>query len=173
MDTHLIISLVAKAPFPGRRGPRERHDWFRTAALAADLYRTVPRSRVAVVTGLVVDGIAEADVYVEALAELGVADPIVVRDGYETIRQIEIATALARECGAAVGFVSTHLHRPRVERYAPAARHWSAGGERHPHETLKDVLAIPFALAVDALGLRDRYLALVERRRRRGILVYG
>lgn len=172
MDTHTLICLLPKSPVPrrGRIGPVHFQDWYRSCVLATQLAKEL-KGTVLVPTAFTSMGESEADVYLSALRELG-ADVQIVRRGFETVEQLDVAVEAAERKSLII--VSTFLHFPRVWWLTRGKKNVSHrvvyGGLPRPKGVIADLILIIIFPVIDLLGWRKNFLSFLEQRRKRGQL---
>jgi hypothetical protein len=109
---------LPKSPYPPRKGPERWADWFRQCVVTKrlqDRYTNGGIPEVLILTPVTYEGAEnEGDVYVRTLTELGVKNINLVREGRETINQLQIAAKRAKDSGRRLIVVCTWLHYPRV-----------------------------------------------------------
>ena len=182
--SRVIIVPVIKSPHSsGRVGTRKMQDWFRGVKKSVFISQKIDGEILVISNAKYLNQQHEVDLYKEALSELGLVNPRVVHEGYETIEQVVQSFELASAEKKDLIFISTFTHFPRVwwlvascKRHykkigAPIkARNSVVFGIPRPREMLTDmVLAIIFPL-VDILGGRKLFLRMVNRRRLKGKL---
>jgi hypothetical protein len=132
-----------------------------------------PTALVHVISNVHVKGAPhEADLYHETLLALGVPrEQIrVVREGLETIAQVEIAFREARKDGADVVFISSPLHFPRVNWLCDSrAMNCVAWGLPRFKEALTDPVLIFAFPIIDTFGGRGWFQRLTSKRRQNGV----
>lgn len=170
-----IIYPIPKSPHRtgSRIGPDTWQDWYVELKKAVELHKKYIPSRIAIITDFRdAKGESEIEIYKKVLATLGVEDPLIIEEGSETIRQIERAELLAQELSAQLIFVSTPLHRLRVQYYAKkGALHITAwAGIPRLSEIPRDLAMIVLAPLLDLFGLRNFFQQKVKVRRQKGLL---
>ncbi len=171
----LIVPLPKSPWSTGRIGPREWQDWSRECRLAANLIATIPNAEILIVSGMAAERHPrDADLYQQELLAQQVPEARlrIIREGVETIEQLEHVERLAREEGARVILISTFLHFPRVRWLCRGMEyaHRIAWGLPRPREALTDmILAVAFPL-LDLLGLRTWFQRKTKDHRKAGKL---
>ncbi len=171
-----IIVPIAKGPYPPRIGPGWWADWRRGCLKAVSLQREYlargERAEVLILCDAQYKGgRPEAEYYQEALTQAGAQNIRTIIEGRETVRQVDIARALARAEDKYLVVVSTWLHYPRVAWLlrGSGARHVGAFGIPHWRYACMDiVLNIAFPLIDLFPGGRARFLSYTESKRIRG-----
>lgn len=170
MSRTYILPLT-KSPWPtGRVGAMQAQDWYRGVVLAKNLLSTFTPSEILILTNVAIPNErSEQEMYAQALAECRVPPEQVrcILDGYETIEQIEIADALARREDAQLVVISTWTHYPRVRWLSRGRKflHYIAWGIPRPRDLFTDAILTLLFPALDILGLRDRWLESLRKRR--------
>lgn len=174
MEEHFVLLPLTKGPCAkGRIGPREWQDWYRGLVVTRKLLPRYPNSFVLILSNLQVEGERhEADIYCEAVMELGITNFVAIHETYETMSQLEYALEMAKEEGYTLVVISTWLHFPRVwwlcrNRHV---RHHIAWGIPRPSLAVADII-LTFAMPVlDLLRLREWFKKRLELRRTSGKL---
>ncbi|OGZ43903.1 MAG: hypothetical protein A3J55_00525 [Candidatus Ryanbacteria bacterium RIFCSPHIGHO2_02_FULL_45_17b] len=177
MKETLIVPLT-KSPHPrGRIGPTRWQDWFRGLRRAVTIAKVIPNAEILILSNVrVANQPHEADLYSEALAEMGVISFRVIRECYETIEQINYSIDLAIQERKNLIFVSTFLHYLRVEwlilthpdRKLVEVKHYSVLGIPRPKEALTDIVLTVLFPLIDLVGGRQWFLRAVNSRRLTG-----
>lgn len=173
MQESIILPLTKSPHQSGRMGPVEVQDWYRGLVRAKELLHELKPAKILVLANVHITGEkGETDLYLDALHTLCVPDEdiLVVREGQETIEQIEIALALAKREGARLLIISTFLHYLRVRwlcRGEPV-EHYIAWGMPRPREILTDTLLTALFPLIDIMGGREWFLEKVKARRLSG-----
>lgn len=179
-----IVIPVAKSPHSkGRIGPEKWQDWFQGVKRAVSIAKRLGTgTEVLILSNAQYSGQQhEVDLYYEAFVGLGGRTGInirVLREGYETIEQINRSFELAVTERKELVFISTFFHYLRVQwliwRCKTAkvkVKHYVVlFGIPRPREILTDIaLTILFPL-IDIFGGRRFFLKAVNRRRIKGKL---
>jgi len=176
MKETLMIPLTKSPHSQGRIGPVRLQDWYRGLKRAVSITKRIPSEILVLSNVKVTNQPHEADLYSEALVQMGVVSFRVIRECYETIEQINYSIDLAIQERRNLIFVSTFLHYPRVQWLILThpdiklvkVKHYGALGVPRPREAFTDiVLTILFPL-IDLLGGRRWFLRAVNRRRSSG-----
>lgn len=180
-----IVIPVAKSPHSkGRILPEEWQDWYRGIKKAVSIARQSEKGSVEV---LVLSDAKyygqphEADLYYRALTKLGATIYVnirIIREGYETIEQVNRSFELAAEEGKELIFVSTFFHYPRVQwliwrcktTVPVKVRHCVAVGIPRPREAITDIILTLLFPLIDIFGGRRFFLKAVNKRRLKGKL---
>ena len=168
MIRYLIFPLT-KSPHSGRIGSKEGQDWYRGLVIARNMQRDIG-GRILVLSNVQIAGEEhEADLYAEALKELGVKDEyiVVVKEAQETVEQIKIAKEIADRADEKLIVISAFLHYPRV-RYlcrGLGVAHRIVFGIPRPREAVTDIILTFLFPVIDLLGLREKFLEKVQNRR--------
>lgn len=168
-----LIFPVPKSPHTaGRIGPTRCQDWYRAVVRSVALAEASSSPAFLIVTAFyAAHENREAIIYGNAIRALVPnAHILVIPQGLETVEQIEVALAFAKQTRQSIYLVSTLLHFPRVWWLARgnSARHRVVVGIPRPREAVTDiVLAFLFPL-LDLAGLRQWFLYRARRRRQRG-----
>lgn len=176
MSGYLIMPLPKTAWKKGRIGPENLQDWFVAIKMAKDMLEIYKPSKVIVVSGLQVSGQnPEADNMVQALKELGVSNEniVIIKNGVETIGQINLARKYARSNGYKLVIISSWIHYPRVRwitKKMMGVKNLFAFGIPRPKEVLTDSILTFLFPIIDLLGLRKAFLDATTKRRLSGKL---
>ena len=179
----IVVPIIKSPHSSGRIGQRKMQDWFRGVKKSVSISQKTNGEILVISNAQYLNQKHEVDLYREALYELGMVNPRVVREGYETIEQINLSFQLAAKERKDLVFVSTFSHFPRVwwlvasckRHYKKIgtpikARNYVAFGISRTREMITDiVLAVLFPL-IDILGGRKLFLRMVNRRRLKGKL---
>ncbi len=174
----VYVFPVAKCPFElrSRFGRAHNHDWYQALLEAVVLLNGFLmqglEARILIVTGFkLADQPSEALLYKNALALLGVHDPVILEDGYHTGDQVRIAEEYAEKAGAILVGISTAFHFWHFSYYANFSTHCLfAWGVPSLWECPKDLCMPAFAWLVDCLGIRSTFEQWVRKRRVAGVL---
>lgn len=169
-----LIFPVIKSPWPSGRiclkDKQHWQDWYRGLKKAVELSKQIHNSRILLLSGFQKEGEeSEVDIYLSALKKMGFDESriLVVREGRETIEQVERAVDIAEEKKANLITVSTFLHAPRVAwllRNKHIEQH-AAFGIPRPREALTDIVLMGLFPLLDTVGFRFLFQRkLVERR---------
>jgi len=161
-----VIVLLTKSPLPrkGRFGPKSWQDWYRGCKAAVALALGHDAS-ILVASAFETEGTPETEFYREILEGMGATDVVVIKEGLETIGQLDAAFKAAAGRGLVV--VSSVFHFPRVWWLCrgKSVRHRVVWGIPRPSEAIVDILlAILFPL-IDFFGWRDKFQKRSEGRR--------
>ncbi len=164
-----ILPLL-KSPNPaGRVGPRRWQDWY-VSCYRATLLAQGSNTIVLVVSGFIESHFDEAECYKKALEESGVANIVLIREGMETIGQLE--SALGRlNWDDSLTVIASLPHWPRVwwlTHHDARVQRQIVVGIPRPKELVTDlILAIAFPM-IDSIGLRGWWLGRIESKRAKG-----
>ena len=173
--TKKIICPITKSPSKnntGRIGPINKQDWYQGIEVAIEIHKKTPNSQIAIITNFKPNTDEhEADIYLEILNRRGINNIIIIREGLETIGQIEAAKKLAKKSEADLVLVSTSLHFLRVKYYAGSGvLHKISWGIPRPLEVPRDIILIFLAPLIDVFGIRGIYKDILIKRRGKGLL---
>lgn len=168
------VAVIVKSPRPtsGRIGRLQAQDWYQSCVLAARLTVDSENAFVFVASAFKAGG--DLEDYGGVLAARGCC-PVPIPMGWETCSQIDAVLLSARLRGITeLHVVSTWLHTLRVRWYMRRSKiniiHHIAFVIPRPWEAVTDVILTFGAPIIDILGLRDRFLARMEARRKSGKL---
>jgi len=171
-----ILGIVTKSPWPkGRRGSREKQDWYQTCIDAVCWKKVVQNAQIVVPCATQpTDGQREVEYYVQAVKELG-GEIEAIDEGYETVAQIKIFGRLARERKSDLILFTTFTHYPRIAwicwwNKIPVKKLVVAWGIPRPREACTDLVLIFLYPMLDVLGLMDWFITKVINRRLEGKL---
>jgi hypothetical protein len=172
---YFILPLEKSPHQTGRIGQMESQDWYQGLVRAKNLLEEFPGSKILVVTATqITDEKPAADLYLEALKKFGVKEENikVVREGLETIGQIEAAQKVARQEQAKLHVVSTFMHYPRVRwiMRGQGAKHYGVFGIPRPREAVTDIILTFIFPFIDLWGWREKFVKKVTKRREEGRL---
>ncbi len=177
MSGYLLLPLTKSAWPRGRIGPEWVQDWYRALVKAVSLQQRYRPSIILVASAFHPRSeIPEVDTYSRALRQFGLTpeqDFYVVRQGHETTGQIKFASEEADRRGQKLVIITTWLHYPRVLCLLRGRKDvilYGAFGVPRPYEAVTDVALWFLFPIICAIGFRDRFLALVARRRMAGKL---
>ena len=168
-----LICAMSKSPHTGGRvGKKEWQDWYQCLVKATEISQSATDPKFLVVTGFQAEGSShEVEIYSAILNALAPHVQIIaIRDGRETIKQIDIIRRVADEQKEELVIISTFLHYLRVRYLARGikARHVVAFGIPRPREIVNDITLTALMPLVDVLGLRSLFLRCIEGRRAAG-----
>ena len=170
-----LLPLTKSPHERGRVGPRERQDWYVGLVEAARRAHDDPKAQILVISAFQAkDSRSEVDLYVEVLHELGISDEqiVVIPQAMETVEQLHIADAYAREHGMELVVISSKLHSPRVRKICKydgiVATHYRTAGIPRPWGAVTDIGLTVLFPALVRLGLRDWFARRLAKRRASG-----
>lgn len=167
----LIVPLTKNPNPKGRIGDECEQDWYRGCFEAVLLEKQNRDSTIVVVSNVTDNDFSEPDKYAETLQKMGARSITMVREAFETVRQIEVIERIERivqEEGFIIVSTWTHYLRVRWLCRGKGWRHVVVGGIPRPREIVTDaILTFAYPL-IELLGGRDWYLSWVEGRRGQG-----
>lgn len=183
MNRTIVVPIPKSPHSKGRIGPEEWQDWYRGLKKAISIARSKDMAEVLILSNAQYSGQPhEVDLYYGALAKLGATTDVNIRaikEGYETIEQVDRSFKLAAEEKKELIFVSTWLHYLRVQwliwrckAVAPSVKvkHCIVFGIPRPREMLSDIILTILFPLVDICGGRQFFLKAVNKRRIKGKL---
>ena len=176
MNGTIIVPIIKSPHSKGRIGPEKFQDWFRGLKKAVSIAIKSDGEVLVISNAQYTNQSHESDLYCKALTKLSQVRHRVIRDGRETIEQVDLSFKLAKEEKKELVFVSTFFHYPRVQwliwrcKSASKVSHYISFGIPRPREMLTDIaLAFLFPL-IDILGGRQLFIRAVNKRRIEGKL---
>jgi len=177
MPKKLIVPLTKSPHRKGRYGQRENQDWYRGIVLAKKILNNDPNSsKILVISNFFCCGESEVENYMEVLVKIGVSEEKIeiIRDGYETVGQLEIAQRKAKEEHSELFVITSFLHSLRVRwicRHSDIKiKHIIVFGIPRPMDILSDVIILFLYPIIEICGLKKWFLDMLLRRRNDGIL---
>lgn len=166
MRETVAVVLLPKSPRPkrGRVGREYWQDWYRGCVKAVAL-ATEHNAQILVASAFKADGIPEAEFYQEVLEGIDATDIVVIKEGLETIGQLDAAFKAAT--GKNLIVVSSILHFPRVRRLCrgKGVQHKVVWGIPRPSEAIADIFLTFLFPIIDLFGWRGRFQRWSIRRR--------
>ncbi|HQA95775.1 MAG TPA: hypothetical protein PLN18_00180 [Candidatus Colwellbacteria bacterium] len=179
-----VLPLTKSPHRRGRLGSRESQDWYASVRqisrvfdrLTCKRHRIPEKDIVLICDFQEASDQAEADLYAVAMEEFGIYNPRIIRDGLETIRQVDVAFDLAAFEGKRIIFFGTWFHYLRILwiiRRHPKSKEvpWElrgAFGIPRPKEAVTDIILTLVFPILDLFGLRSWFVELTNRRRAEG-----
>lgn len=111
------IVLALSRPHPsGRVGQEVWQDWYRGAVLANSFAVRIPNSELLVLSNMTHDGVSDGYKYLCVFNQIDLKTPLrIIREGKETVEQIEYLFKYAKKEWKDIIIVSTFLNYLRVQ----------------------------------------------------------